>query len=197
MNPITEKLFYTSLNDGQKRNKRLIVSALVENPICWNISKNENHNPLGLQKVTLAQDAFNRETDYVNLETGEMYADYYSSTVEPIELNDNTGVPVNCSIKCSTNNIKAGGSYKLLTATFIDSYGTDVTDDYESSMTWKCYINDIDITETELVALKHLDENNKIRIKFANDKTYLGNILKITCESGNVTGSTELEIISV
>ena len=197
MNPITEKLFYTSLNDGQKRNKRLIVSALVENPICWNISKNENHNPFGLQKVTLAQDAFNRETDYVNLETGEMYADYYSSSIEPVEIDDSSGTTVNCTIGCSTNNIKAGGSYKLLTATFIDSYGEDVTEDYGPSVTWKCYIDDTDITETELVAFKHLDENNKIRIKFADDKTYLGQILKITCESGDVTGSTELEIISV
>ena len=197
MNPITEKLFYTSMNDGQRRNKRLIVSALVENPICWKISKNENHNPFGLQKITLAQDEFNRATDYVNLETGEMYADYYSSTVEPYEDINNSSDNITCVINCSTNNIKAGGSYKLLTVKFIDSLDEDVTSDYSSSMIWKCYIDNVDITDTNLVAFKHLENDNQIRIKFSNDKTYLGKILNITCESGDVTGSIDLEIISV
>ena len=197
MNPITEGLFYTTTNDGQKKNKRLIVSALVENPICWKISKNENHNPFGLQKITLAQDEFNRATDYVNLETGEMYADYYSSTVEPVnDINEHAGSS-SCVIHCSTNNIKAGGSYKLLTAYFEDSYGEDVTSDYMSSIIWKFYIGTVDITETDLIALKYQDNNNQIRVKFSNDKTYLGENLTVTCESEDVVGSIDLEIISV
>ena len=192
MNPITEKLFYTTTNDGKKRNQRLIISALTENPICWNISKIENHNPFGLQKVTVAQDEFNRETDYVNLETGEMYADYYSSSVEPIKEEDIESAL--CLISTSTNNIKAGGSYKLITANFVDANGNEII---PLSVTWKCYINDIDITEQDLISIKYLDEPNKIRIKFINDKSYLGKKLKITCESDDVIGSLELEIISI
>lgn len=192
MNPITEKLFYTTTNDGKKRNQRLIISALTENPICWNISKIENHNPFGLQKVTVAQDEFNRETDYINFETGEMYADYYASSVEPIQEEDIE--TASCSINTSTNNIKAGGSYKLVTANFIDVNGDEII---PSSVTWKCYIDDIDITDYDLISIKYLDEPNKIRIKFANDKSYLGKKLKITCESDNIVGSLELEIISI
>lgn len=206
LNPISEKLFYTSLGDGQKHNKRLIVSALVENPICWKISKVENHNPMGLQKITLAQEDFNRATDYVNLETGEMFADYYTSTVEPtieeqVHEQDEQDQPdtntVSCTIQSSTTFIKVGGSYKLLTALFIDSLNEDVTSEYESSITWKAYIDDEDITESDLIIFKGQSRNSKIKIKFANDKTYLEKKLTITCESNDVIGSKDLEIIAL
>lgn len=205
LNPITEKLFYTSTGDGQKHNKRLIVSALVENPICWKISKVENHNPMGLQKITLAQEDFNRATDYVNLETGEMYADYYCSNVEPtIEEIKQKQDPeqediytVSCIIESSTTSIKAGGSYKLLTALFVDSLNEDVTSEYEPSIIWKAYIDDEDITESDLITFKGQSRNNKIKIKFANDKTYLEKKLTITCESNDVIGSKDLEIIAL
>ena len=200
LNSITEKLFYTSTGEGQKHNQRIIISALTENPICWKVSKIENHNPFGLQKVTLMQTDFNRATDYVNLETGEMFADYYSSTVEPIpetEEQEEHDTSALCSIECSNNYIKAGGSYKLFIASFKDSMDNDVTDVYESEITWKCYIDDEDITESGLVTFKAQDNNNSIKIKFANDKTYLEKKLKVVCKSGDITGSKELEIIAL
>lgn len=197
MNPISEKLFYTSTGEGQKRNQRVIVSALTENPIVWKISKIENHNPFGIQKVTLAQEDFNRATDYVNLETGEMFADYYSSKVEPIPENDEHIDPVTCNIDCTTNTIKIGGSYKLFTASFIDSLGNDVTENYLSNITWKCFIDDEDVTDSGFITFKSQDSYNKIKIKLADYKTYLEKKLMVVCESNDVLGSKDLEIIAL
>ena len=146
------------------------------------------------------QTDFNRATDYVNLETGEMFADYYSSTIEPIpetEEQEEYDTSALCSIECSNNYIKAGGSYKLFIASFKDSMDNDVTDVYESEITWKCYIDDEDITESGLVTFKAQDNNSSIKIKFANDKTYLEKKLTVVCESGDITGSKELEIIAL
>ena len=53
--------------------------------MAWTISKVENANELGIQMLTLYQDFFNEHTDYVNLETGEMYADYYDSDIAPTD----------------------------------------------------------------------------------------------------------------
>ena len=82
MNSITEKFWYSDDND---KNMRLIVSAPIKEPVTWRITKCENAQPLGIQKLTLYQDRFNEHTDYVNLETGEMYANYFDSEIAPTD----------------------------------------------------------------------------------------------------------------
>ena len=182
INPITEQLSYVEEN----KNKRLVLSALIKKPHVWQISKVENTKPLGLIKITLDQDSWDEHTDYVNLETGEMYADYYDSDIAPTDpteptptLSSNYG-----TITASTSTIKIGGSYKTLTATVFDENGTDITDSYSDAVfNWTCSIEGVDSTELDTV-ITWLDGTtfNKQKIKFSNDRSYLEKILDVKCE---------------
>lgn len=204
LNPISEGIYYTSTNEGTRHNQRLIVSALVKNPTVWNVSKVENTNPIGLQRLTIKQDDFNTETDYVNLDTGEMYADYYYSTIEPIADETNMEMfdhyitqDVSCNIKCSTYNIKSGGSFKLLTAKFVDSHDNDITENYINNLTWRFYIDDEEIFDGDYLTVKAQDLSNQIKIKIANKREFLGKSIKIVCSSNEIIGETNLEIIAI
>lgn len=76
----------------------------------WQISKVENHAPKGLQKITFYQTKFNDNTDFVDFETGEMYADYYSAYSKPAETDNNASTDVHkYELSTSTNTIKVGG----------------------------------------------------------------------------------------
>ena len=77
----------------ENKNKRLVLSALIKKPHVWQISKVENTKPLGIIKITLDQDSWDEHTDYVNLETGEMYADYYTSDIAPTDPTEPTPTP--------------------------------------------------------------------------------------------------------
>lgn len=189
LNPLTEYFYYT---EGAK-NQRLIVSALTKHPIAWQISKIENAEPLGIQKITLSQDFFNEHTDYVNLQTGEMYADYCSSTVEPEMDGDNT---LSCVLSSSSNTIKCGGSYKLITATFYDTENNDITNKFlDSVLSWSCSIDGEDFTSSNLISWKQQENNNEIRVKIGNMREYLTKILTVKCSTENgVFGEIQLEI---
>lgn len=210
MNIITEKLFYVN-QYGDNKKVRVLVSALTKNPIAWSISKVENAEPFGIQKLTLNQDSFNSKTDYVNIETKEMFADYYSSNIEPdIIDNPNSDNPDNtptnllsCKIYASTNYIKVGGSYKLLTAKFYDHQNEEVTQDFLNLINienWKCFIDGKDIShDSSLITWLGQKENNKIKIKFNNNRSYLNKILTIQCitriDDKNIVGELKFDLI--
>lgn len=193
LNPLTEYFYYS--NNG--KNQRLIVGALTKHPTVWQISKIENAEPIGIQKVTLSQDFFNKSTDYVNFQTGEMYADYYSSSVEP----ENGNINNSCVLSSSSNVIKCEGSYKLITANFYDSGGNDITSGYLDSITpasWTCSIDGEDFTSNELISWKKQENPNEIRIKIGNAKKYLTKVLVVRCSTGeDISGEIQLEISAV
>ena len=193
LNPLTEYFYYS--NNG--KSQRLIVGALTKHPTVWKISKIENAEPIGIQKVTLSQDFFNKSTDYVNFQTGEMYADYYSSTVEPEDDNINDY----CVLSSTSTVIKCEGSYKLITAKFYDSDGKDITSGYLDSITlasWTCSIDGEDFTSNELISWKKQENPNEIRIKIGNAKKYLTKVLVVRCSAGeNISGEIQLEISTV
>lgn len=182
INPITEQLSYIEEN----KNKRLVLSALIKKPHVWQISKVENTKPLGLIKITLDQDSWDEHTDYVNLETGEMYADYYTSDITPTDPTEPTPTPSSnySVITASTSTIKIGGSYKTLTATLFDESGTDITDTYsDADFEWRCSIDGVDLTEnTDIITWLDCTTFNKKKIKFSNDRSYLEKILVVKCE---------------
>ena len=164
---------------------RVLVGALTEKPVAWTISKVENANELGIQMLTLYQDFFNEHTDYVNLETGEMYADYYTSDITPSDPTEPTPTPSSNygTITASTSTIKIGGSYKTLTVTVYDENGADITDSYSDAVfNWTCNIESVDSTELDTV-ITWLDGTtfNKQKIKFSNDRSYLEKILEVKC----------------
>ena len=179
MNSITEKFWYSDDND---KNMRLIVSAPIKEPVTWRITKCENAQPLGIQKLTLYQDRFNEHTDYVNLETGEMYANYFDSEIAPTDPITPTTPPssITARISASTSTIKVGGSYKNLTVNLFNDSNEDITTEYaDATFTWTCSIDNEDWTDK--VTWRAGTEYNQKKVKFPNDTSAIGKILIIQC----------------
>ena len=180
MNSITEKFWYSDDND---KNMRLIVSAPIKEPVTWRITKCENAQPLGIQKLTLYQDRFNEHTDYVNLETGEMYANYFDSEIAPTDPSTPTTPPssITVRISASTSTIKVGGSYKNLTVNLFNDSNEDITTEYtDATFTWTCSIDDEDWTDK--VTWRAGTEYNQKKVKFPNNTSVIGKILSVKCE---------------
>ena len=180
MNSITEKFWYT---DDDSKNMRVIVSALMENPTVWKITKCESASPLGLQKLTLYTNFFNEHTDYVNLGTGEMYANYFDSEIAPADPSTPTLTPSNIAarISASTSTIKVGGSYKNLTVNLFNDSNEDITNKYSDAIfTWTCSIDDEDWTKK--LTWKDGIVFNQKKAKFPSDTSVIGKILSIKCE---------------
>lgn len=195
MNSITEKFWYS---DDTDKNMRLIVSAPIKEPVTWRITKCENVQPLGIQKLTLYQDRFNEHTDYVNLETGEMYANYYDSEIAPTDPNTPTPTPstITAKISASTSTIKIGGSYKSLTVNLFNDSNEDITTEYaDATFTWTCSINNEDWTDK--VTWRVGTENNLMKIKFPSDTSVIGKILSIKCAIIKDIEITDSEILQL
>jgi len=183
LNKFTEKFWY---NDDVNKTMRLVKSAPMERPIVWSVTKIENTKPLGIQKLTIYQNFWNEHTDYIEHdEDGNiigMYADYFDSKILPEETSHLTeDTPYKSTkIEASSSNIKIGGSYKILTAKLYSENNEDVSDSYkDSTYTWTCSIDEIDFSNK--VTWLSTPDFNKIKIKFPNDKSVLGKILKIKC----------------
>lgn len=196
MNPFTERLSYLN---GEGKNQRIVLSAPIAKPLVWQVSKVENTKPLGIIKITLDQDVWDENTDYVNLETGEMFADYYDSNIEPTDPDTPTPTPSTTygKITASTSTIKVGGSYKTLTLKLYDADDNEVTDNYSSTtFVWSCYIkgNETDDLSDKVTWLNGSSINHA-KIKFVDDRSYLNKILVIKCIVDGIETVEEFELI--
>lgn len=193
MNLITERIHY--ITEDSEENQRLIISSLSPNPSVWIVSKIQDINPFGVLKLTYKQTVFDEHTDFIDWETGDMYADYYVNNIAPIDEDVKNNIT---SVVTALNNyIKVGGSYKLLTVKFTDDDGNDVTDQYSELITlenWKCSVDDVDMTDNELITWLPQTEFNKMKIKFGKDLSFLSKVLKIQCVVDNIIGEIELEL---
>lgn len=202
LNPITENLGYI---DKENVNQRIILSAKIPNPLTWQISKVENTKPIGIIKITLDQDVFNPHTDFIERDNDGniigMWADYYSSEITPsVPVEDNPIIqPQNliCMLSSSNNNLKIGGSYKLITMQITDDDNLDKTIDYSSSIIkWNCFIDGEDYTDSDLVKWLVQPDFNKIKIKFGTNRSYLNKLLTVKCTvDDKLTGEIQLELI--
>ena len=184
LNPITEKIWYT--NESSK-NMRVLVSSFTDNAIAWQISKVENAQPLGVQKLTLYQDFFDQHRDYIEKdENGNiigMWANYFDSEIAPTDPSTPTTPPssITARILASTSTIKVGGSYKNLTVNLFNDSNEDITTEYaDATFTWTCSIDDEDWTDK--VTWRAGTEYNQKKVKFPNNDSVLGKILSVKCE---------------
>ena len=187
---------------------RVLVSAFTENPVAWIISKVETANNLGLQMLTLYQDFFDQNKDYIEKDSDGniigLWADYYDSNIEPTDPDTPSPTPSNTygKITASTSTIKVGGSYKTLTLKLYDADNNEVTDNYSSAtFDWTCYIkgNETDDLSDKVTWLNGNLFNQK-KIKFSDDRSYLNQILVIHCRifdehEGYTNVLSELEIV--
>ena len=184
LNPITEKIWYT--NESSK-NMRVLVSSFTDNAVAWQISKVENAQPLGVQKLTLYQDFFDQHRDYIEKDSDGniigMWASYFDSEIAPTDPSTPTTPPssITARISESTSTIKVGGSYKNLTVNIFNDSNEDITTEYtDATFTWTCSIDNEDWTDK--VTWRASTEYNQKKIKFPNDASTIGKILSVKCE---------------
>ena len=193
LNSITDKIWYT---DDQSKTMRVLVSAFTDHPIAWKISKVENSQPLGIQRLTLYQTFFEQNHDYIEKDsdgyiTG-MWADYFSDGVTPTDPSTPTLLPSVCSkISASTDSLKVGGSYKTLTLNIFKDSDDDITKEYsDATFTWSCSIDDEDLTDK---VTWRPAAYNQMKVKFPDDRSQLTKLItfKCTVTKGDVSFDSE------
>nr|DAO02472.1 MAG TPA: hypothetical protein [Caudoviricetes sp.] len=199
LNPITEKIWYT--NESSK-NMRVLVSSFTDNAIAWQISKVENAQPLGVQKLTLYQDFFDQHRDYIEKDSDGniigMWASYFDSEIAPTDPSTPTTPPssITAKISASTSTIKVGGSYKNLTVNLFNDSNEDITTEYaDATFAWTCSIDNEDWTDK--VTWRAGTEYNQKKVKFPSDTSAIGKILSVKCEIIKDNLPIESEILSL
>lgn len=198
MNSITEKLYYTVDHSGEPMNQRMVVSAPIEKPIVWQISKIEPTAALGIQRITLKQDRWNPDLDYIDKDDVDdkfaMYANYFLSGQAPEDEDEKSSV----KIYCAANTIKCGGSYRTFTATVLTPKGKDVTADVDN-VEWTVTIDGNDAIENGLVTVS--GTGTTVKIKFLGDRSYLTKIMHVefscTYKDKPMYGNTDMTIIAM
>lgn len=193
LNSITDKIWYT---DDQSKNMRVLVSAFTEHPIAWKISKVENSQPLGIQRLTLYQTFFEQNHDYIEKDSDGyiigMWADYFSDGITPIDPSVPTLLPSVCSkISASTDSLKVGGSYKTLTLNIFKDSDDDITKEYsDAAFTWHCSIGDEDWTDK---VTWRPAAYNQMKVKFPDDRSQLTKLItfKCTVTKGDISFDSE------
>ena len=182
----TEKLFY---------NQRMIVdNKVLTEPRAWRISKINRINQNGTVLVTLYQDIFDQNKDYIELdEYGNvvgMWADYYLQPINPDPEDVSTIYSV--ITYSSKAQLKIGGSYKKFTVTFYDN---EEEVGFEPGA-WSYTIDGEDASS--LISEIAGESDNQIKVKFIGDESYLDKQLVITYTSDSgVTSSVTVDIIAL
>lgn len=197
---------YNKITSEIKHDMRFFISMLQDEPFVYKVSKIKNTAPKGMITVTVEQDVFNKHTDFVdnnpNSPTyGEMYADYYSSTITPEpQIVSNAGEHI-LSIEAKTYSVRTGGS-KVLYAKIRDMAGNDITNTYDSSnLEWSFSMDDVSIENTLIAidnAYRFKDEKNyyKCKFKFTGDELYLNKKITVTLKIKNLTAKVDLDVVS-
>ena len=127
------------------------------------------------------------------------YSDASVTTTMTI-ANSSPSVDYRMEIYASSNTLKLGGSYKSLTVKYYNSEGTEITSDVIVNKTredyaWSAWCNGVDLTNnTSLIKWLNGSEVNQEKIKFLDDRSYIGKTLIVKCVTDGITISVDLEI---
>ena len=148
-------------------NQRFLISDVGRIPaLCYEVSKISDTSPVGLIKFSLTQTTFNESTDNTDL----MIADYWSSSVEPIEPDIESEFIGSAAITYSGANatVKVGGSFKIFTPVFSEE---GVTVDR-----WFISNEDGDIsTDTDNYTIEY--DGERMKLKVAQNYNLIGTVL--------------------
>lgn len=193
-----------------KHDQRLFLSIIQDEPYVYMISKVNNTSPKGVIEFTVVQDEFNKDADYVDNDPkspkyGEMYADYYSSTITPVPEEHLTDIVVNTdilSIEAKTYSVRINGGSKVVYAKIIDKDGNDVTNNYNSNdLVWSFEFKDSDEDITSIISedLTYNETNKdkyKYKFKFSGDEKYLNKIITVKLTINELSATADLDIVS-
>lgn len=194
---------WNSISAEIKHDQRLFLSIIQDEPYVYMISKVNNTSPKGVIEFTVVQDEFNTDSDYVNLDTGEMYADYYSSTIIPEEVTPEIEATTDVlSIEAKTYNVRINGGSKVVYAKILNQDGNDVTNNYSGEdLIWsfKLKDSDEDITSLILEDSTYNEANKdkyKCKFKFLGDEIYLNKIITVKLTINELSATADLDIVS-
>lgn len=196
-----------------KHDMRLFISMFQKKPYVYIITKVDNISPKGIITFTVKQDEFEPDHDFVCLDPlsedyGDMYADYYSSDIEPCNNDEELDCDNLNYDKCTmvieavNDNVKLGTS-KVLIAKIYDAENNDVTNDYSiSECTWHFELEQSEIMQEELIIVDDtyslIDGNKfKCKFKFNGDEQYLGKNINVTCQIENMSANISLDIVTL
>lgn len=196
LNGITQNFWYVN-SIGE--NQRVCVSAKVDRPLTYKISKVADAKPVGIIKITLDQDNFNQFTDYIERDEDGyiigMWADYYNDNIGAKEDTDEIEPLPICTVSAMNQNLRVGGSYKTITATLTKD-NEDITDKYTITKdNWTVFIGDEDYTASELVTLLEQPDTSTIKVKFAKDRSYINKTITVRCTVDKSVGEIQLKLI--
>lgn len=191
MNEISATIFY---------NQRFIISAPIPEPLAWRITKTEDISPKGVRRLTFAQDRWDQHKDYIERDDDGnvigMYADFYQSEIIPsdyIQDDEPISSPISSRITCSGKpQFKIGGSAKTFTVTYYDYNDEELPD--HTIGDWSFEI-DGTVVPDDLLTLT--SSENKIKVKFLGDDSYIGKILTVKNTSENAVAELQIEIIAL
>ena len=197
---------WNKITSEVKHDMRFFISMLQEEPYVYKASKIKNTAPKGVITVTIEQDRFNTDSDYVNIETGEMYADYYSSTVVPEEVpaikEEEEVITDILSIEAKTYSVRINGGSKVVNAKILDKDGNDVASNYSSGdLVWSFELKDSEEDITSLISedLTYNETNKdkyKYKFKFLGDEQYLNKIITVKLSINDLSATADLDIVS-
>lgn len=151
---------------------RFMICDNPLNPKVYEVSKIEDTFPIGVNKITLVQDHFDKIHDNVD----EMICNYYNTAVPP-EASRPSEVNL-CELKCNGVNktLLIGGSARTITATFYNSNNSTFV--YEPE--WHFIFDSIETTPDELSSkfvLKFLQ--GAIKIQARDDRSLANKVLEV------------------
>lgn len=176
----------------------IIDGAVLTEPRAWHVTKINRIAPNGIARITLAQDFFDQHKDYIELDSDGnvigMWADYYSSSVEPEDPGVNiptSNIYSKISYAGLKSEIKVGGSYKKFS---VDFFNNDTPAPFETG-TWTFTIDGASApVTTSTVGL----DPNQIKVRFDGNSSYIGKVLKINyLSTSGISSDLEVSIIAL
>ncbi len=181
----TYQLSYTVTNNGN----------LVENPTIHYSSSDE----------TVATVDTNGLMTMLKEGTVDITASYSTASVTTTMTITNSSTPsldYTMDIYSSLYEIKVGGSYRGMEVKYYNNEGTDITADVIVNKTredyvWSAWCEGVDLTnDTSLITWYTKGAVNATKIKFADNRDYLGKTLTVKCVTDGVTISKDYSIVS-
>ena len=198
---------FNSITSEIAHDMRFIISMPRKKPYVYIISKVQDTIPKGIITFTLKQVEFNQFTDYVNLDTQEMIADYYISKNKPnkdgtddvVIDKDNDDNKNNEDHEGNDNDalmfLDAEDNYELLIGDTRTIELKNKKTDFE--VIWKLFI-DGQVTDESHSAIDSIEmDNNSITISLARRRQSNGVVLTIcatNAENPSETASIDLNV---
>lgn len=181
---------------------RLIVGALVDNPMVWQIISVNNIDYPGINRFVSRRSKFDANTDFIEKDSNGhiigMWADYNVSPIQPVDPvlepeESLVGEFIKVCYKGVSPTVKIGGSYKTV---YIQRYDKDggIIDNIGIA-NWTFSV-DGEVLNDDIIEKVNIDDYT-LKFKFLGDMEYTYKVLTVSASIGDITNSVEFEIVGL